>query len=427
MRESRLRSIACATALLPSPCGVRAAAYDDGMSNSLPTRVFDHIQLLRYTGLFTWFCVGIPLMRRETILNQMAEIGRSPASYDWWVVCYLLFGVVFWFLTHDMGKRDPTRFRRFAQIVLLLLLNFCALAIGWLSQSGISALLLVVVSVALPWTLPLRVGVAWMVLQNFSLLPIFAGSPGFTLGDAVLQSSLYLGSSAIAFVASLVARQQTEAREAQRRLNSELRATRALLAESSRLGERMRISRDLHDLMGHHLTALSLNLEVATHLSSDPAVVHVRQAQTVAKLLLSDVREVVSQLRESDSIDLSEALASLIEGVPGLDIELDLPEQFSVGDPRRAQVLLRCAQEVITNTVRHAAASNLVLSFERDGTRNVIMRACDDGHGADELSSGNGLNGMRERLAEFGGQLDIVTGKGQGFSLSITLPAEGMT
>ena len=415
------------SSLLPSHCGDRAAAYHVGMSSSLPSRFFDHIQLLRYTGLFTWFCVGIPLLRRETILNQMAEIGRSTASYDWWVACYLLFGVVFWFLTHDMGKRDPTALRRFAQIVLLLLLNACALAIGWLSQSGISALLLVVVSVALPWILPLGVGVGWMVLQNFSLLPIFAGSPGFTFGDAVLQSSLYLGSSAIAFVASLVARQQTEAREVQRRLNAELRATRALLAESSRLGERMRISRDLHDLMGHHLTALSLNLEVASHLSTEPAVVHVRQAQTVAKLLLTDVREVVSQLRESDSIDLSEALASLVEGVPGLDIELDLPEKFSIGDPRRAQVLLRCAQEVITNTVRHAAATNLVLSFARDGTRNVIMHARDDGHGADQLASGNGLNGMRERLAEFGGQLDIVTSKGNGFALSITLPAEGMT
>lgn len=403
------------------------AAYHDDMSSSQPTRFFDHNQLLRYTALFTWFCVGIPLLRRETILNQMAEIGRSSSSYEWWLGCYLAFGVIFWFLTHDMGKREPTPWRRFAQIVLLLLLNVSALAIGWLSQSGISALLLVVISVALPWILPLRVGVAWMVLQNFSLLPIFAESPGFTLADAVLQSSLYLGSSAIAFVASLVARQQTEAREAQRRLNAELRATRALLAESSRLGERMRISRDLHDLMGHHLTALSLNLEVASHLSAEPAVVHVRQAQTVAKLLLSDVREVVSQLRESDSIDLSEALASLVESVPGLDIELEVPEHFSIGDPRRAQVLLRCAQEVITNTVRHAAASNLVLRFALDGTRNVLMQARDDGRGSAQIASGNGLNGMRERLAEFGGQLDIVTGKGEGFALSIILPAEGLS
>ncbi len=400
-------------------------AYDGGMPPSSQTRFFDHIQLLRYTGLFTWFCVGIPLLRRETILDQMAEIGRSAAYFNWWFVCYAMFGVVFWFLTHDMGKPSPTVLRRFAQVILLLLLNACALAIGWLSQSGISALLLVVVSVALPWILTLRVGIAWMVLQNFSLLPVFAGSPGFTLADAVLQSSLYLGSSAIAFVASLVARQQTEAREVQRRLNAELRATRVLLAESSRLGERMRISRDLHDLMGHHLTALSLNLEVASHLTAEPAVVHVRQAQAVAKLLLVDVREVVSQLRESDSIDLSEALASLVEGVPGLDIELELPDQFGIGDPRRAQVLLRCAQEVVTNTVRHAAASRLILRFSRDGARNVVMHASDDGRGADQLSSGNGLNGMRERLAEFDGRLDIVTGKDQGFALSIVLPAEG--
>lgn len=387
----------------------------------------DHIQLLRYAGLFNYLCVGIPLLRRDTLLAQMAEAGRSSAFYDWWAACYLLFGVVFWFLTHDMGKRTPTPARRVAQVALLLLLNGCALAIGWLSQSGISALLLVVVSVALPWILPLWIGVAWMVLQNFSLLPIFAGSPGFTTGDAVLQSSLYLGTSAIAYVASMVARQQAEARDAQRRLNAELRATRALLAESSRLGERMRISRDLHDLMGHHLTALSLNLEVASHLSSEPAMTHVRQAQAVAKLLLSDVREVVSQLRDSDSIDLNEALASLTEGVPGLEIDLRLPEHVSIGDPRRAQVLLRCAQEIITNAVRHASASRLSLHFNRDGAGNVRLDASDDGRGADQFRHGNGLSGMRERLSEFGGRLDIVTGKGQGFALTIRLPVEELT
>src|SRR5690606_14700338 len=125
---------------------------------------------------------------------------------------------------------------------------------------------------------------------------------------AAWQAIMYLGISATTFVTSLIARQQAEAREDQRRLNAELRATRALLAESSRLGERMRISRELHDLVGHHLTALSLNLEVASHLVSGQAHEHVRQAQSVARLLLSDVREVVSQLREHDSIDLTAAL-----------------------------------------------------------------------------------------------------------------------
>ncbi|MEO8460987.1 MAG: sensor histidine kinase [Dokdonella sp.] len=387
-------------------------------------RHINHIQVLRYAGLFTWASVGIPLLRHETLVAELERLGRPAVYLELWLASYLVFGLVFWFLTHDMGRRRATPARRAGQIVLLLVLNATALAIGWFSQSGLCALLLVVVSVALPWILPLPFGIAWMVLQNFSLLPIFAATPGYTLSDAFLQSSLYVGSFALTFFASLVAKQQAEAREDQRRLNAELRATRVLLAESSRLGERMRISRELHDLMGHHLTALSLNLEVASHLVQESALEHVRQAQSVAKLLLADVRDVVSHLRDSDSINLTEALNGLIEGVPGLQIHLDLPARFSVEDPRRAQVLLRCAQEIITNTVRHADARNLWLRFELNDDHQLVIRARDDGRGVDQLSPGNGLTGMRERLAEFGGMLHIVTGKGQGFALNAYLPAE---
>ena len=113
-----------------------------------------------------------------------------------------------------------------------------------------------------------------------------------------------------------MARQQAEARDEQRRLNAELRATRVLLAESARVNERTRISRELHDLLGHHLTALSLNLEVAGHLTEGRAQEHVKQAHTLARLLLTDVREAVSQLREGDAIDLGAALLLLAEHVP---------------------------------------------------------------------------------------------------------------
>lgn len=383
---------------------------------------FNHIQLLRYASLFTYACVGIPLLRREMLVAEMLERGWPGYFFGIWLACYLVFGLVFWFLTHDMGARRATRWRRVGQIALLLLLIALAMAIGWLSQSTLSSLLLVVVSVALPWILPVPVGVAWMVLQNFFLLPQFASLPGYTIGLAFLQSSLYVGTSALSFFTSLVAKQQVEARDEQRRLNAELRATRALLAESSRLGERMRISRELHDLVGHHLTALSLNLEVASHLVSGQSLAHVRQAQTVAKLLLSDVREVVSQLREDDNIDLTGALHTLIEGVPGLDIHLDLSPRFTVDDPRRAQVLLRCAQEIITNAVRHADASNLWLAFERTADGQLAIHARDDGRGSNEVRHGNGLNGMRERLAQFGGRLEIVTSKDRGFMLDAWLP-----
>ena len=395
-------------------------AYDDVM----PTPSFNHIRLLRYASLFTYACVGIPLLRYDTVVAEMLERGRPEFFYDLWLGSYLAFGLVFWFLTHDMGARNPSALRRLAQVALLLLLNLLAIAVGWLSQSALCALLLVVVSVALPWILSLRIGVAWMILQNFSLLPLFASWPTYSLALAALQAIMYLGISTTTFVTSLIAKQQAEAREDQRRLNAELRATRALLAESSRLGERMRISRELHDLVGHHLTALSLNLEVASHLVSGQAREHVRQAQSVARLLLTDVREVVSQLREDDSIDLTAALHSLTEGVPGLDIHLDLPPRLIVDDPRRAQLLVRCAQEIITNAVRHANARNLWLSFERTEEDRLTIHARDDGRGAPELRHGNGLTGMRERLSQFGGELDIVTAKDQGFTLDAWLPLE---
>ena len=417
-RALRAGRAACVDAVTWGRWRLPGPSYDGAM----PLPHFNHIQLLRYASLFTYACVGIPLLRHDTLVAEMLERGWPAWCYELWLGCYLVFGLVFWFLTHDMGVRHPSRLRRVGQIALLLLLIALSMAIGWLSQSTLSSLLLVVVSVALPWILPVPIGIAWMILQNFFLLPQFASLPGYTLGLAFLQSSLYVGTSALSFFTSLVARQQVDARDEQRRLNAELRATRALLAESSRLGERMRISRELHDLVGHHLTALSLNLEVASHLVGGQALEHVRQAQSVAKLLLSDVREVVSQLREDDNIDLSGALHTLIEGVPGIDIHLDLSPRFTVEDPRRAQVLLRCAQEIITNTVRHAGARNLWLAFERTPVGELAIHARDDGRGSTRLEHGNGLNGMRERLSQFGGRLDIVTGKDQGFVLDAWLP-----
>jgi signal transduction histidine kinase len=377
---------------------------------------FNHVQLLRYAGLFTWACVGIPLLRRY----WQSEDGYTAIEIAGWWLSYLAFGLSYWLITRDLGKR----YHWLLQLPMLAVLNAAAIGIGYFSHSGLSGILLLVIAGVLPWLLPFWAGVVWLILQNFSLVPVFIYRvEGFDWFDALLQSGLYIGFSGFTFVTSLVARQQADSREEQRRLNSELRATRTLLTESSRIGERMRISRELHDLVGHHLTALSLNLEVASHLVSGNAQDHVRQAQSVAKLLLSDVREVVSQLREDDAIDLTEALKTLVEGVPGLAIHLQLPPRFAVDDPRRAQVLLRCAQEIITNALRHANARNLWLSFERDGTE-LAIHARDDGRGAAELQHGNGLTGMRERLAQIGGRLNITTARNSGFVLDAWLPLE---
>jgi signal transduction histidine kinase len=282
-----------------------------------------------------------------------------------------------------------------------------------------------VAACVLPWLLPLPLGVAWLVLSQLAVVPVFVHGLNFPLLEALMQSVLYAGFSGFVFVTSLVARQQAQAREEQRRLNAELRATRALLAESARVNERTRISRELHDLLGHHLTALSLNLEVAGHLSEGRVKEHVQQAHTLARLLLTDVREAVSQLREGGAIDLGAALRPLAENVPALDIHMDIQEPLMLDDPERAHVLLRCTQEIITNAVRHAGAHNLwILARREDGQIGIDAR--DDGTGAEAVVPGNGLRGMRERLAQHGGDLKVESRPGEGFRLHLSLPATGL-
>ena len=378
---------------------------------------FNHVSLLRFTGLFTYVCTGVPLLSASW---RGPDIATGAPEYVGWCVAYAIFGLAYWFATNDLGRRRPGLQR----IPLMVVMNLGAFGIGWFSHSGISGILTSLIAGVVPWTLPLMAGIAWVLLQSYTLTPVFVEWLDSGWMAAFVQCSLFMGFSAFTYVTSLVAKQQADSRDELRRLNSELRATRTLLTESSRIAERMRISRDLHDLIGHHLTALSLNLEVASHLVGGTAQEHVRQAQSVAKLLLSDVREVVSQLRENDNIDLTEALRTLVEGVPGLAIHLELPPRFSVDDPLRAQVLLRCAQEIITNTVRHSGARNLWLRCERTETNELAIHARDDGRGAGDMRQGNGLTGMRERLAQVGGRLDIVTARDQGFALDAWLPLE---
>jgi signal transduction histidine kinase len=383
----------------------------------------NHSRLLRYSGLFTWAVVGLPLLYSWLVPPELAEepLGLQAMPLLGWG-SYFAFGASYLWLTRSLGARKAT----LSDFALLALLTACAIGVSYYSISGLGSILLMVTACVLPWLLPLPVAVVWLFASQFAIVPVFMGGFNFPLVDALLQSGLYVGLSAFVFVTSLVAEQQAQAREEQRRLNAELRATRALLAESARINERTRISRELHDLLGHHLTALSLNLEVAGHLAEGKAQEHVNQAHTLARLLLSDVREAVSRLRDDDAIDMAATLLPLADNVPGLDIAMDMPSPFLLDDPERAHVLLRCTQEIITNAVRHAHAQRLTLVYRLDAAA-VGLQARDDGRGTDAPQSGNGLRGMRERLAAYGGQVELVTAPGRGFAVDIRLPlADGL-
>lgn len=372
----------------------------------------NHSRSLRYVGLYTWAVISVPLM----------YLGIAPGEdgqllwHSW--LAYGAFGVCYAWLTRRLGSRRPNPL----DFAFLVAMTTSAIAVSYYSGTGLGSLLLMIAACVLPWLLSVRLGVAWMLLSQLAIVPVFARLD-LSWFEAVMQSLLYAGFAAYVYRLGQITLQEAQAGDELRRLNTELRATRALLAESVRINERTRISRELHDLLGHHLTALSLNLEVANHLATGKAQEHVSQAHTLAKLLLSDVREAVSRIRENDGIDMAATLLPLADRVPGLRIDMRLPEPFLLDDPERAHVLLRCTQEIITNAVRHAQANTLDLRYWWEGG-GIRLQAKDDGRGANGPAAGNGLRGMRERLAAYGGGVEIDTRPGEGFSLSLFLPAD---
>lgn len=376
------------------------------------------IELLRLAGLFTWLCVAVPLV----LIRFWNSLPLTDEQYLALWILHLVFGFTYW----NQVRSLPVRTSLGHRILILAVLTVSALGVSTMAQSSLGGILLLIVAGLLPWTLPLPAALAWLFGQNLLLAVVINNIPDLTLVDAALTAGLFLGVSLFAFMTGIVALRQLAARDELRKVNSELHATQALLADNTRIAERVRIARELHDLVGHHLTALTLNLEVATHLVEGKALEHVQQAHSLAKLLLADVREVVSEMREDDKVDLAAALRTLTSGTPEPRIHLDLPDALALTDPLRAQVLLRCAQEIITNSVRHARARNLWIGLSEDEHR-LALTARDDGRGADEVEAGNGLQGMSERLRQMGGDLKIETRPGAGFALSAWMPVEATT
>lgn len=374
-----------------------------------------HLRLLRLAGIVTWGCVGLALL---VVTRQENPRPETWQVYGWWIG-WFGFGLAYWLATQELAGRA----RRWVFLSLLPVMSATAVAVSYFTGGGIGAILLLVSAGVLPWALPLPVAVVWLIAQSLAMIPVFVRRADFSLVEALIQAGVYLAISSFAFVTSVVARRQAEDREELWRVNAELRATQLMLAESERTAERLRISRELHDLVGHHLTALSLNLEVASHLVEGKALEHVKRSQSLSRLLLSDVRQVVSTLREGDLVDIGEALKRLSEGVPRPEIHLQVPEQVTMVAAGHAQVVLRFVQEAITNAVKHAQAQNLWIALRRaDDGFEVVAR--DDGRGTKMVTAGNGLKGMQERVAQLGGHLDVETGPGMGFVLMAWLPME---
>ncbi|MGW0909484.1 sensor histidine kinase [Streptomyces sp. NPDC002853] len=214
----------------------------------------------------------------------------------------------------------------------------------------------------------------------------------------------------------------------------EQRARRALegyatqVAELSAAAERNRLARDIHDSLGHHLTAVSVQLEIASEfraLDPDSAQHAVDEARQSVKRALGDVRRSVRALRsEAPRSSLAAALADLARGRearPHVTVEVNGVEDGY--DVAELTALYRAAQEGLTNARRHARASQVTVSICLDEHCAELV-VSDDGRGfaLDGVPAGFGLLGMRERVHLVGGRVDLESEVGAGTRLTVTVP-----
>lgn len=192
--------------------------------------------------------------------------------------------------------------------------------------------------------------------------------------------------------------------------------------------ERNRLAREIHDSLGHYLTAINVQLEAARALLQDDpaqAVPLLERAQTLTKEGLQEVRRSVAALRASPlegqalPVVLEPLVAALQAGGIGATLVVEgaprpLPPQLELA-------LYRAAQEALTNVRKHAQAHHAVMTL-RYTEGGVYLRVQDDGIGSATTSGGFGLIGLRERVQLLGGQLHLHSRPGAGFTLEIFLP-----
>jgi signal transduction histidine kinase len=356
---------------------------------------------LRVAGTITWSVIGI------TFLLFFLDVPLATGLA--WAAAYATFFAGFWLGTSPQAGSRP----KHLCIALLLLQTAAAFLIAALPQKPVGFIFLTLVAAQMPGVLPRRAAIAWVLAQTAGMGAVYATI--VAAWEAQAYVAVYLGFQALAYMVVHAALREAAAR-------AELARTHALLAQSQRTAERVRIGQDLHDVLGHHLTAMCLNLETAAHLCEGRAKEHVVQAQELVRKLLDDVREVVGELRCASDGDLDAALRALAATLPRPAIWLDVAADVrTLADPQRARSLVRCAQEVMTNAARHSGAENLWLTVRRRDA-GVELSARDDGRGARELRFGGGLTGMQRRLQELGGSLLVESALGRGFLVTAWLP-----
>jgi two-component system, NarL family, sensor histidine kinase DesK len=206
----------------------------------------------------------------------------------------------------------------------------------------------------------------------------------------------------------------------------ELHAARKEIARLAVETERLRIARDLHDLLGHNLSLIALKSELAGRLvKTEPerAVVEIADVENVARTTLQEVREAVASYRQPTLASELHAAREILTAA-GIVYQFEGDENMLSGLPTAIDSALSwVVREGVTNSIRHSRAHQCTIRMTRN-TESLAVTIADDGVGPASSTGiqGNGLRGVAERITALGGQCEVGAGNGGGFRIGVTVP-----
>jgi signal transduction histidine kinase len=326
---------------------------------------------------------------------------------------------------------------QWALLIISAGLAFYAVGVG---RMFIAIYLIFMIAAQVNAMLPGAPAVAFSFLMAVSymvVLLISGASPPEIQGTAV---GLVIGMT-FTITLSQVLRRYTEQTERANLLLEQLKQANTALIEARQkekdlavAEERVRMARDLHDGLGHHLTALSIQLQAAEKLlmtNPDLAKEAVRNARGEVSASLKEVRQSVAVLREApvDVDNLPQTVMKLVEEtgrLTGLNARFTQEGETANLSPAAAMTIYRAAQEGLTNVHKHASAARHVLVSLIYNSGEVRLSVLDDGKGSDQETNadkgGFGLAGLRERAHLLGGKIEHGQRREGGFQLEICLP-----
>ncbi len=328
--------------------------------------------------------------------------GMSPAVITGFIALLLAFSATYMFVVGRVILA-PMR-QRILVVAGLMLLTLPQFVVLGVDASSLWIFVAVAGGILFPAIAAMAVGIGLAVAML--VIDAIAGEP---LSWELALTLVALTAFMVGFAGNI-------------RLNIELRRTREQLAVAAVAAERERIGRDLHDILGHSLTAIAVKAGLARRLlDRDPAAAaaEIGDVEQLAREALKDVRATASGYRE---VSLAGELSVAASVLRAAGIRAEIPQAVDGVDPDDREIFGYVVREGVTNVVRHSDARTCRISL---GERSVEIR--DDGSAVQTTTGdqGSGLRGLSRRIDARGGTLTAGPQPGGGFLLSVTLPPVG--